>query len=159
MSRPQCVSSRVIAFAALVLLSLSAQAQSGHVMLTMDDVKWTDGPPALPKGAQLFMMEGNPPDAAPFTMRLKFPANYKVPPHWHPAIEHATVLKGTLHLGMGEKMDTAQAKTLAVGSFAVIPPKSAHFAWTEEETIVQLHGVGPWGVNYVNPADDPRGKQ
>jgi len=143
----------------MVLLTGSlGYAQSGHVMLTMDDVKWTEGPAALPKGAQSFMMEGNPPDAGPFTMRLKFPANYKVGPHWHPAIEHATVLKGTLNLGMGDKFDTSQTKALPVGSFVVIPPKAAHYVWTSEETIVQLHGVGPWGVNYVNPADDPRRK-
>jgi len=146
-------------FIAVVLFAGSwAQAQSGHVMLTMDDVKWTEAPAALPKGAQVFMMEGNPPDAAPFTMRLKFPANYKVGPHWHPAIEHATVLKGTVNLGMGDKFDTSQTKALPVGSFVVIPPKAAHYVWTSEETIVQLHGVGPWAVNYVNPADDPRKK-
>ena len=155
--------SRIVVLQAIVVMMVlltgsPGYAQSGHVMLTMDDVKWTEGPAALPKGAQLFMMEGNPPDAAPFTMRLKFPANYKVGPHWHPAIEHATVLKGTLNLGMGEKFDASQTKALPVGSFVVIPPKTAHFAWTSEETIVQLHGVGPWSVNYVNQADDPRRK-
>jgi quercetin dioxygenase-like cupin family protein len=91
-------------------------------------------------------------------MRLKLPANYRIPAHWHPADEHVTVLSGTFHMGMGDKLDTAKGKALGVGSFALMPAKARHFAYTNEETIIQLHGMGPWGINYVNPADDPRKK-
>jgi len=89
---------------------------------------------------------------------VKFPANFKVPPHWHPAIERVTVLSGTLHLGTGDTFDQAKAKALPAGSISIMEPKMHHFAWTGEETVVQLSGMGPWGITYVNPADDPRKK-
>lgn len=96
--------------------------------------------------------------ATPFTIRLKLPPDYKIPAHWHPAIEHVTVLSGTFNLGMGDKLDPTKTKALSAGSMAIMQPKTNHFGWTKEETIVQVHGVGPWGVNYVDPADDPRKK-
>lgn len=157
MKESRSVISRMMVIALLLLTGSPAYAQSGQITLTMDDVQCGEGPAALLKGAQAFVMEGNPSEPGQFTLRIKFPANYKVAPHWHSQIEHSTVLKGTLHLGMGETMDPAQAKALPVGSFAAIPPKTPHFGFTTEETIIQLHGVGPWEVNYVNLADDPRG--
>jgi quercetin dioxygenase-like cupin family protein len=96
--------------------------------------------------------------AVPFTVRLKFPANYKVPAHWHNGIEHVTVLSGALNFGIGDKFDPTKTKLLSLGSVAIMPPKTNHFVWTKEETIAQVHGVGPWEVTYVNPADDPRKK-
>ncbi len=129
---------------------------SGHVMLTVGDLKWAEGPPSLPAGAQFAVMEGNPKNPGPFTMRLKFPDGYKIPAHWHPADEHVTVIAGTFNMGMGDKLDMAKGEELPVGSFAVMPAQTNHFAYTKGETIIQLHGIGPWGINYVNPADDPR---
>jgi quercetin dioxygenase-like cupin family protein len=89
-------------------------------------------------------------------MRLKFPAGYKIAPHTHPAIEHVTVLSGTFHIAAGDEFDQTKGKRLRVGSFVVMPTGMPHFAWASEETIIQLHSVGPWGVTYVNPDDDPR---
>ena len=143
---------------ATVLFAEEEKKPSAHVMLTSADLKWADGPPSLPPGAKAAVMEGNPKEAGPFTMRLKLPANYKVPAHWHPADEHVTVISGTFYMGMGDKLDEASAKELPAGSFAVMPTKQHHFAMTKAETVVQLHGVGPWAINYVNPADDPRSK-
>jgi uncharacterized RmlC-like cupin family protein len=97
-------------------------------------------------------------EAVPFTVRLRFPANYKIPAHWHPAVERVTVLSGTFHMGVGDKLDPQNATPLIPGSIAIIQPKTNHFAWTKEETVVQLNGVGPWGITYVNPKDDPRTK-
>ncbi|MEO5573536.1 MAG: cupin domain-containing protein, partial [Gammaproteobacteria bacterium] len=94
----------------------------------------------------------------PITFRLKFPADYKLPAHWHPGIEHVTVISGTFNMGTGDKLDPSKTKPLSAGSVAIMQPKTTHFAWTKEETIVQVHGVGPWAINYVNPADDPRKK-
>lgn len=131
---------------------------SVHVMVTPSEMRWADGPPSIPAGATFAMIEGDPKNAALFTMRLKLPAAYRIPAHWHPADEHVTVISGTFHMGMGDKLDTAKGKALGVGSFAVMPTKTHHYAWTNEETIIQLHGMGPWGINYVNPADDPRKK-
>jgi len=133
-------------------------AGSTHVMLTSGDLKWVDGPPSLPPGAKAAGMEGNAKEPGLFTMRLKFPANYKVSPHWHPADEHLTVISGTFYMGMGDKLDEAATKELPTGSFVVMPSKQPHFAMTKGETVVQLHGMGPWGITYVNPADDPRSK-
>ena len=96
--------------------------------------------------------------ATPFTFRLKLPADYKIPAHWHPAIEHVTVISGTFNMGTGDKLDATKTKALSAGSVAIMPPKTNHFAWTKEETVVQVHGVGPWGITYVDPADDPRKK-
>jgi len=97
-------------------------------------------------------------EAKPITARIKFPANYKLPAHTHPVIEHVTVLSGTFHMGAGDKLDTVKTKALTVGGFAIMQPGTPHFAWTAEDTIVQVHSVGPWGVTYVHPADDPRKK-
>lgn len=132
--------------------------KADHVMVTAKDVKWADAPPSLPKGAKLAVLEGDTSKPGPFTMRLKLPDGYKVPPHWHPAVEHVTVLGGTFNLGVGEKFDTAKAKALPAGSFVVLPEKTPHFVSTKGETTIQVHGMGPWGLTYVNPADDPRKK-
>ena len=128
-----------------------------HVMVAPKDLKWEDMP-ALPPGAKVAVIEGPLDQATPFTIRLKLPANYKVPAHWHPAIEHATVLSGTLNIGFGDKLDATKTKALSAGSMVIMQPKANHFGWTKKETVVQVHGVGPWGVTYVDPANDPRKK-
>ena len=128
---------------------------SDHMMATPDELKWVDIP-SLPPGAKLAVIAGPLNQAGPLTFRLKLPANYHIPAHWHPAIEHVTVISGTFNMGTGDKLDRAQTKALTAGSFAIMQPKTNHFGWTKDETIVQVHGVGPWGVTYVNPADDPR---
>jgi hypothetical protein len=133
-------------------------AQSGtHVMVTPGELKWTDVP-SLPPGAKLAVVEGPLNEAVPFTFRLKFPAEYQIPPHWHPAIEHVTVISGGFNMGTGDKLDKSKTMALPAGSVAIMQPRTNHFGWTEQETVVQVHGVGPWGINYVNPADDPRKK-
>jgi hypothetical protein len=91
-------------------------------------------------------------------IRLRFPADYKIPAHWHPAIEHVTVISGTFNLGAGDKLDPAKTTPFSTGSVAIMQPKTNHFGWTKEETIVQIRGVGPWAITYVNPADDPKKK-
>jgi hypothetical protein len=152
-------------FAALLLalavtclhVSTAAAQASMHTMMTADDLKWVDVP-SLPAGAKLAVIEGPLSEAVPFTFRLKFPANYQIPAHSHPAIEHVTVMLGTFHMGLGDKLDRSKTKALAAGGAAVMQPKTNHFAWTDQETIVQVHGVGPWAINYVSPADDPRKK-
>lgn len=134
-------------------------AVPNHVMVTAGSETWKDGPPSLPAGARFAVVEGDPSKPGLFTMRLRVPANYRIPAHWHPADEHITVLSGTFHMGLGEKLDTAAGMALPAGSFAVMPTGTRHFAFTNEETTIQLHGMGPWGITYVNPADDPRHKK
>ena len=150
------VFSTIVGLTFLVMASPGAAQHSGHTMFTPDNLQWTDTP-ALP-GAKVAIIEGPITEAVPFTFRLKFPANYKIAPHWHPAIERVTVLSGTIHLGVGDTFDQAKAKALPAGSISIMEPKMHHFAWTSEETVVQLSGMGPWGITFVNPADDPRKK-
>jgi hypothetical protein len=138
------------------LLAAAASAQD-HQMIKPGDLKWGDVP-SLPPGAKLAVIEGKMSEAQPFTVRLKFPANYKVPAHWHPAVERVTVISGTFHMGTGDKLDQSKTMALTAGAVAIMQPKTNHFAWTKEETVVQLHGIGPWGITYVNEADDPRKK-
>lgn len=139
-----------------VLSAASAGADpAAHVMVTPADFKWADVP-SMPPGAKIAVIEGPMNEAAPFTVRLKFPADYRLPAHWHPAIEHVTVIAGKFNMGVGDKLDTSRTRALQPGGVAIMQPRTNHFAWTGEETIVQLHGVGPWGITYVNPADDPR---
>ena len=133
-----------------------ADTAPAHVVVTPMEIEWTNGPASLPAGAQAAVIEGDPKQPSLFTMRLKLPANYKIPPHWHPADEHVTVMSGTFNMGMGDQFDQTKGKALPTGSFAVMPATVHHFAWTSEETILQLHGMGPWAINYLNPADDPR---
>ena len=133
-------------------------AQSGaHTMVTPAELKWVDVP-SLPAGAKIAVIEGPLNEAVPLIFRLKLPANYSIPAHSHPGIEHVTVISGTFNMGTGDKLDRSRSMALAAGSVGIMQPKTAHYGWTQEETIVQVHGVGPWGVTYVNPDDDPRKK-
>ena len=87
------------------------------------------------------------------------PANFKVGVHTHPVIEHVTVISGTFHLGIGEQFDPSKARAYTPGGVTIMPPGMPMYAFTtKEETVIQVHGVGPWGINYLNPADDPNKK-
>jgi hypothetical protein len=130
----------------------------GHVMVKADDVKWGAGPPGLPAGVQVAVLTGDPGKAVPYVLRAKMPDGYKVPPHWHPTDENVTVLKGTLMMGKGEKFDADTSVALTEGSFARMVKEMRHFAWAKGETIIQVHGIGPFDITYVNPDDDPRKK-
>ena len=136
----------------------TAQTLPGHSMVSAAELKWVDVP-SLPPGAKIAVMEGPMNEGVPFTARLRMPANYRIPAHWHPAIEHVTVLSGTFYMGVGEAIDTSKGMAVAAGGFVVMQTKTPHFAYTMNEPAeIQLHGVGPWGVTYLNPADDPRKK-
>ena len=144
-------------FFAFIFLAATASAQSEqHKMLQADDLKWADVA-ALP-GAKMAVLEGQVNKQGPLTFRIKFPANYEIPAHWHPTTEHVTVLSGTLNLGTGDKLDKSKTAPLPAGGFAIMPAKMHHFAWMSEETTLQVHANGPWTVNYVNPADAPKKK-
>jgi len=147
----------VVVVVASLGMSASWADPAHHTMVMPSDLKWADVP-SLPPGAKIAVIEGPMNEATPFTVRIKLPANYELPAHWHPAIEHVTVISGTFNMGTGDKLDSSKTKPLPTGSVAIMQPKTTHFAWTKDETIVQIHGVGPWAINYVNPADDPRKK-
>ena len=145
-----------VAIAALSVLPVLAQ-QPAHVVSTPDTLKWVE-PPVLP-GSRLAVVQGDPSKEGLFVYRLKMPANYRIPPHLHKASENVTVLTGSFYMGMGEKFDQGSGQELPVGGFASIPPDHPHYAWAgPQETVVQVHGVGPTDLRFVNPADDPRKK-
>jgi quercetin dioxygenase-like cupin family protein len=137
--------------AAAVLLGTAAQSQVNPAGL-----KWGPGPPALPKGAQASVLAGNPDKSGIFTLRLRFPAGYAVPPHHHPTDEHVTVISGQLNLGMGSRMNRARAPKLVAGGFVRTTAGGDHYAFTRSGAVIQVTGEGPFVVTYVNPADDPR---
>jgi hypothetical protein len=132
-----------------------AAAASPHVLVRPADIKWGDAPPVLRKGAQFAVLSGDPGISGPYTVRLKLPAGYKIAPHWHPTDENVTVLSGTFSLGMGDTFDPKSMKALPIGGYAVLPAEMHHFAWTKTGATVQVHGTGPFVINYVNPDDDP----
>lgn len=138
-------------------LSGGAAAQSHkHSMMTVpEELVWKDVPSVGP-GAKIAVIEGPLDKPVPFTFRLRLPANFKVAPHIHPTFERVTVLSGTFHFAHGKKFDEAETCPLVPGSVAIMPPGAPMFGFTREETVIQLHGVGPWGITYLNPADDPR---
>ena len=121
-----------------------------------DSIKWMPAPPGLPAGTMVAVLQGDPGKPGHFTMRAMMPAGTKIMPHRHSGAEVVTVLQGELKLGMGDKMDATKAKTLPAGAFFSIPPGHVHYAMSDEETIIQLTGMGPFDIIYVNPKDDPR---
>jgi quercetin dioxygenase-like cupin family protein/truncated hemoglobin YjbI len=148
---------KILAALGLALAASTAWAQhsGAHDYVAAAGLQWAPVP-SLPKGAQAAVLEGPMSQAVPFTVRLRFPAGYRIPPHTHPAVERVTVLSGTLHMGMGDKFDPNAMKAVRAGDLMIMQPGTAHFASAEGETVVQLHGTGPWGISYIDPADDPR---
>ena len=151
-----------LSFSLIALIASAATGQSPAppmALYSASELQWKDGPASLPKGVKMSVLEGDPAAEGVFTMRVKFPAGTHVNPHFHSETEHATVISGVLHIGMGEKFDKTMTKRLVAGSFGFWPAGMRHFAWMEGETVLQVHGQGPWTVTYVNPADDPRKRQ
>ena len=136
----------------------SSAPAAHHTIVTAGDLKWGPAPPGLPPGAEAAVLSGDPGQTGPFVIRAKFPDGYSVPPHFHPTDENVTVLSGSLAVGTGDKLDPAAAKTLAAGDFVKMPKAMHHFAIAKGVTTIQVHGMGPFAVTYVNPNDDPRKK-
>lgn len=120
------------------------------------EIQSKDGPASLPAGARVAVLEGDQAKEGLFTMRLWLPDGFKIPPHWHPKVEHVTVISGTFNIGMREKFEQTATRQMPAGTFGFWPADMKHFAWAKGETVLQLHGTGPWMITYVNPSDDPR---
>jgi quercetin dioxygenase-like cupin family protein len=142
----------------MLTLVSGAGAQPGPLLVAPAELKWQDAPPVISPGVKMAVLQGDLSQAGPYTYRLQLPAGYKVMPHRHPGDEHVTVLSGTLYMGIGEKFDPEKAKVLPTGGFLVVPAQIPHFGWSQDESVVQVHGMGPSGITYVNPADDPSKK-
>ncbi|MBL3558880.1 MULTISPECIES: cupin domain-containing protein [Marinobacter] len=151
----RCLAVAVLLIAAPFTLAATPYNGEGHTMVTPSDLEW--GPVgSMAPGAQITIIEGDLAEEEPFTMRLKLPADYVIAPHIHPAYERVTVLSGTFHFAQGKEVDLTKATALPEGSVAIMSPGDPMFGFTEEEVVIQLHGRGPWGIEYLNPEDDPR---
>lgn len=144
------------ALASVGFVGAQSPAPSAHVAVTPKDVVWEAAPPVFRPGAQGAVILGDLSKPGPYVVRMKAPAGYTIMPHWHPSDENVTVLSGTIAMGMGDTVDTKTAKVLTAGSFMLVPAESHHYMVSRTESIVQVHGVGPFSITYVNPADDPR---
>jgi uncharacterized RmlC-like cupin family protein len=133
----------------------AAVAADSPIVSSSKEVKWGPAPPILPKGAMMAVMAGDPGAAGLVAVRLKMPAGYKIPAHWHPTDEQVTVLSGTLAIGMGDKLDETKGVALRAGGFGVAPAHMNHYAWTKTGAVIQIDLMGPFALTYVNAADDP----
>ena len=140
-----------------LLMTLPAIAQN---VFTPDQIKWGPVPAFIPPGAQLAVLEGDPlGTTGDYTVRLKMPDGYKLPPHWHPRRENVTVISGTFKVGMGDTFDATKMTSFPAGSFAYLDPDMHHYAMAAGEVVVQIHGMAPVEFVYVNPSDDPSKKK
>ena len=147
---------KLLIAAVVLAVAGSAWAQQATTVVKAEEVTWKDHP-VFP-GAHIAVLVGDPTKAEVVVQRVKFPPNYRVAPHTHPYAEVVTVLSGTLGSGMGEKFE-AKGDLLKPGGLFALPAKHPHYVWTTtEETVVQVQFTGPGGIDFINPADDPRKK-
>jgi quercetin dioxygenase-like cupin family protein len=130
-----------------------------HVLFRSGAIEWKDGPPSLESGARAAVLEGNPAEPGYFALRLHLPDGFRISPHWHPQPERLTVISGTFRLGMGETFDADATQALEAGTYVAMPSGMRHFAVAEGDTVIQLTSMGPWQINYIDPADDPRKRE
>ncbi|MCW8196010.1 cupin [Proteobacteria bacterium 005FR1] len=125
------------------------------VMVDSNELEWQPAA-SLGGGAEMAIIEGDPAKKEPFTLRLRLPDGLELAPHTHPEDERVTVLEGTLHLAPGEEFSREDTEALEPGAMALMPAGEPMYGYAEGETVIQLHGTGPWGIDYLNASDDPR---
>ncbi len=137
----------------------SGTAATAPIVVTPGEMNWSPAPDVLPTGAQVAVLSGDPMSSGHFAVRLKMPDGYRIAPHWHPTAENVTVLEGTFQVGMGDRFSDSSLKSLESGSYAQMPEHMNHYAMAKGETTVQIEGMGPFQMTYVNASDDPRNKK
>lgn len=150
-----------VALAAIVLGAMTApalaQGTSGkETFMNTKDITWGDAPPSIPKGAKLAVLQGDPGKPEPFVIRLMLPPGFKIPPHAHSQAESLTVISGTFYLGTGDKIEMSKAHALNAGGFHALSAGDHHYAFVKAQTVVQVNGMGPFNITYINPDDDPQ---
>ena len=155
---------RILACILAVLFTSALHAQdmpADHVLILPGDIKWVkDANPAFLPGAKMVVLDGNPAsNGGQYTVRLMMPNGFKIMPHFHPADENITVLKGTFMMGVGDTFDEKNLMSISEGGYMSMKKGTHHYAMAKGETIVQVNGVGPFILTYVNPNDDPRNKK
>jgi quercetin dioxygenase-like cupin family protein len=141
----------------LLLASAAVAEEERHTNVIMPEaVKWIENP-AFPKGVLIATLVGDPTKSGETVVqRIKLPPNFTMPPHTHPFSEVVTVISGNIGTNAGEKPEKVGG-LLKPGSMWVYPKGHAHYAWTGDgEAVLQVQYIGPGGIEYINPADDPR---
>ena len=138
------------------VMTWSRPPELDHLMLTPDKLIWIDAPASLSSGAKLALIHGDSKAKELFSMRIKVPNGWEIRPHFHPDDEHVTVIQGSFWMGTGEKWEPDKMHEIPTGGFARMTKGTRHYGMAKAETIIQIHAMGPWGITYVNPADDPR---
>jgi quercetin dioxygenase-like cupin family protein len=163
MKRNAFFSATILALLCAVAVVFTSRAQSGSSSkhaFTPDAIPYGPAPAFVNPGAQLAVLEGDPgASTGEYTVRLKMPEGYRIAPHWHPKRENVTVITGTFKVGMGDRFDETKMADFPAGSFAYLDPDMHHYAMASTETVVQIHGLSPLQINYVNPDDDPSRKK
>jgi len=148
-----------VALLALAVLGVAVAADTPpmrhHLAVTPDQLQWGPVPPVFPAGAQMAVVQGDPSSEGFYVLRVRMPDGYKIMPHWHPTAENVTVLSGSLHVAAGDSFDTSGGDKLGQGGYVSLPALMHHYAWSEGATEIQIHGMGPFALFYINPADDP----
>ncbi len=121
-----------------------------------EDVQWITFP-AYPPAVRLAIVVGDPTKPGPYTIRVKVPGGNKFMPHKHPEDRVYTVLSGVFYIGLGEQFDESKLTAYAPGSIVVLPGNQPHFHWAKSgEYITQITAIGPLGLDYIDPDNDPR---
>lgn len=150
----------IVSVAALLVLGIPSGASAQqhhdhHATVQLEDLKWS-APAAYAKGAQLAVLKGDPTKEGQYVVRLKVPAGFVIGSHTHPNDENVTVISGTFNIGTGDKLDKTKGSLIKTGGYSYVAKGMTHYAWFTEDTVLQLHGMGPQGITYVDPKDDPR---
>lgn len=127
----------------------------GALQFDAANVVFRPAPPSMPKGVELAVLEGNPQASGIFTLRLKAPPGFLLPPHTHPVEERVTVLSGSVAVGFGSRVERKGARTFGAGAFYVNPPGAPHYVFSDEGAVVQITGLGPWRVEPLTPPSEP----
>jgi len=123
-----------------------------------EEIAWKPFP-AFPPEARLAVLIGNPAEPGPYVVRVKLPGGGKLMPHRHPEDRIYTVMSGVFYIGLGDTFDGDKVKAYPPGSVVVLPGDTPHFHWAKSgEYVTQVTAIGPLGLDYLNPADDPRNK-
>jgi quercetin dioxygenase-like cupin family protein len=121
-----------------------------------EDVDWRPFP-AFPPSARLAVLVGHPNEPGPYVIRVKVPGGTKLMPHRHPEDRVYTVIAGVFYIGLGDQFDGDKVQAYPPGSVIVLPGDTSHFHWAKSgEYITQVTAIGPLGLEYLNPRDDPR---
>jgi len=130
--------------------------QDAFKAILSEDIDWRPFP-AFPPSVRLAVLVGQPSEAAPYVIRVKVPRDVRLMPHRHPEDRVYTVISGVFYIGLGDWFDRDKLQAYPPGSVVVLPGNTAHFHWARSgEYVTEVAAIGPLGIEYVDPKDDPR---